>query len=349
MRRFLCPKCSRQIHFDNSQCVRCGSVLGYLPLQDQMLLLNAEPGVSGDTPRPCANRSLIGCNWLCESDSQSPLCLSCLHTTKIPDTSDDERRQRWRRLESAKRRLFYALIKFRLPLAVERDNSAGSLHFELLGDEIHPNGNEKRVMTGHYNGRITINIDEADDAIREKNRASLGEPYRTLIGHFRHEVAHYYWDRLIEGKDVIDSCRACFGDERQNYSEALKSYYKNGPVPDWQKSYVSEYASAHPWEDFAETWAHYFHIVGGLETAYAYGLNPQPLDPGAPVLEQLEDPYHVSDHRQLIQHWIPLTVAMTAMNRSMGISDYYPFVLSSRVSEKLKFIHDLIEARQQSI
>jgi hypothetical protein len=345
MRRFLCPHCNNQVHFNNSQCVSCGSVLGYAPLLDQMLLLNGELAVSGSPSSPCANRDLIGCNWLCESGTHSELCLSCLHTTKIPDTSDDENRRRWARLERAKRRLFYALIKFRLPLAAERDNSEGCLHFELLGDELHPDGNEKRVMTGHHNGRITINIDEADDAIREKNRAVLGEPYRTLIGHFRHEVAHYYWDRLIAGRNVIDACRACFGDERQDYSETLKAYYANGPAPGWQQSYVSGYASAHPWEDFAETWAHYFHMVGGLETAYAYGLNPQPLRLGAPVLVQLEDPYHVSDHEQLVEHWIPLTVAMNAMNRSMGNRDYYPFVLSPRISEKLKFVHDLIEAQ----
>ncbi|MGJ8531033.1 MAG: zinc-binding metallopeptidase family protein [Alphaproteobacteria bacterium] len=349
MRRFLCPNCNNQIHFDNNQCVSCGSVLGYRPLQDQFVLLNGEFGEAGSAPLPCVNRDLINCNWLCEHGAQSKLCLSCLHTRKIPDTSDNEKRRRWGRLERAKRRLFYALIKFDLPLAVERDNSEGSLHFELLGNESHPNGNEKRVMTGHYNGRITINIDEADDAIREKNRTALGEPYRALIGHFRHEVAHYYWDRLIAGKDVISACRACFGDERQDYSQALKAYYTNGPGPDWQQSYVSAYASAHPWEDFAETWAHYFHIVGGLETARAYGLNPQPLHPGAPVLAQLEDPYHVSDHLQLIQHWIPLTVAMNAMNRSMGISDYYPFVLSPQISEKLKFVHDLIVVQQQSV
>jgi hypothetical protein len=294
----------------------------------------------------CANRELVGCNWLCDGDDQHGYCLSCLHTSKIPDISDDENRQHWDQLERAKRRLFYALIKFGFRLAQGGDDPASTLCFEFLGDEIRPDGKPERVMTGHHMGRITINIAEADDAIREKNRTSLGEPYRTLVGHFRHEVAHYYWDKLIGGQSVIDGFRACFGDERRDYSEALKAYYTNGPQPEWPQSFVSAYASAHPWEDFAETWAHYFHMVGGLETAYAYGLNPQPLDPGAPALVQLSDPYHVSDHEKLIEHWVPLTVAMNAMNRSMGNSDYYPFVLSRRISEKLKFVHDLIEAQQ---
>jgi hypothetical protein len=343
MRRFLCPSCSTQIHFDNSQCMTCGSVLGYLPLQDQMLVLDNALVASGGQAA-CANRQLIGCNWLCETSGPDGLCLSCQHTTKIPNLSDDVKRGRWGRLERAKRRLFYALIKFGFPLTAQPATSEGGLHFELLADEVHPDGKEKRVMTGHYDGRITININEADDAIREKNRTALGEPYRTLVGHFRHEVAHYYWDKLIANTDRIDACRACFGDERQDYGEALKTHYANGATPDWQNSFVSEYASAHPWEDFAETWAHYFHMVGGLETAYAYGLNPQPLHVGAPVLVQLDDPYHVSDVDQLIEHWIPLTVAMNAMNRSMGNSDYYPFALTPRIKTKLKFVHDVIEA-----
>lgn len=343
MRRFLCPNCSNQVHFNNSQCITCGAVLGYLPLQDQIVILGDAFVARDGGQHACANRHLIGCNWLCEDSEQRELCLSCKHTTKIPNLSDDEKRSRWGRLERAKRRLFYSLIKFGLPLEAEPDTSKGALHFELLADEMRPDGKQKRVMTGHYNGRITININEADDAIREQNRTSLGEPYRTLIGHFRHEVAHYYWDKLIAGTDMIHACRDCFGDERQDYGDALKAYYAAGAAPNWRNSFVSEYASAHPWEDFAETWAHYFHMVGGLETAYAYGLNPQPLHIGAPVLTQLKDPYHVSDVDHLIEHWIPLTVAMNAMNRSMGNSDYYPFALTPRISAKLKFVHDLIE------
>ena len=345
MRRFLCPSCGNQVHFNNSQCITCGSGLGYLPLQDQMLTLGDRSVALGGDQRACRNRDTIGCNWLCESGAASDLCISCQHTAKIPDISKDVNQRRWGRLERAKRRLFYALIKLRLPLAIVPDGAEGALQFAFLSDHIQPNGKAKRVMTGHDNGRITINIDEADDAIREQNRTALGEPYRTLIGHFRHEVAHYYWDKLVSGTDSLQSCRAVFGDERRDYAQSLAEYYRTGSPAGWQQSYVSEYASAHPWEDFAETWAHYFHMVGGLETAYAYGLNPQPLHVGAPFLMQLENPYHVSDHTRLIEHWIPLTVAMNAMNRSMGNRDYYPFVLTSSISDKLKFIHDLIEAQ----
>lgn len=345
MRRFLCPDCGNQIHFNNSKCVTCSSSLGYLPSTDQLLVIPDEraPRAPGQPVyAPCENRDLIGCNWLCEPANKSKRCQSCSHTVRIPNISDPLKKLQWSRLERAKRRLIYAIIRFDLPLANEVVLGEGTLRFELLGDELHPDGKTKRVMTGHDNGLITINIAEADDAIREKNRTAMGEPYRTLVGHFRHEVGHYYWDQLVDREGVIDRFRECFGDERRDYSDALKTYYADGPPTNWQNSYVSTYASAHPWEDFAETWAHYFHMVGGLETAYAYGLNPQPLQVGAPQLIQLVDPYHVSDYEQLMTHWIPITVAMNAMNRSIGNSDFYPFALSQNVSEKLKFVHDLI-------
>lgn len=334
------------MHFNNAICLTCSSPLGYLPSAGRILVVSADEdgaGLCQPSHSLCANRVLIGCNWLCESDSDDLLCQSCRHTITIPNISDDEKRQQWSKLERAKRRLFYALIKFKLPLKNTFEDPEGSLRFELLGDQIHPDGSTKRVLTGHDNGLITINISEADDAVREKSRVLMGEPYRTLIGHFRHEIGHYYWDKLVDRDDVIEGFRSCFGDERRDYSEALGVYYENGPVAAWQKSFVSAYASSHPWEDFAETWAHYFHMVGGLETAYSYGLNPQPLEVGAPKLVQLADPYHVSDHDELMKHWVPVTVAMNAMNRSIGNSDYYPFVLSSRISEKLNFVHDLIE------
>lgn len=344
MRRFLCPSCGNEVYFANTQCVRCCALLGYLPAQDRLQVI-PEDMAYAPAAAPCANRDSIACNWLTE-DGHDPLCLSCRHTTKIPNISDDKKRAQWARLERSKRRLLYAIIKLKLPLETDPEGEKGFLHFEFLGDAIGKDGKAERVMTGHYQGRITINIAEADDAIREKNRTDMGEPYRTLIGHFRHELGHYYWDKLITGKPTESAFRVIFGDERQDYGEALKAYYKHGPRADWSRSFVSTYASAHPWEDFAETWAHYFHMVGGLETAYAYGIAPQPLDANTPKLVQLEDPYHVEDVQTLIDHWLPLTVAMNAMNRSIGNHDYYPFVLSTEILGKLKFVHDLIAASE---
>ena len=323
----------------------CNASLGYLPSLDQMVAFQAgqgRPVLGAVSYALCANRDLIGCNWLCEQLSQKEFCQSCSHTIKIPDISDVSKRQRWSKLERAKRRLFYALIKHQLPLSFEGRDIEGTLRFELVGNSFHPDGREKRVMTGHDNGLITINIAEADDVLREQSRVAMGEPYRTLIGHFRHEVGHYYWDRLVDNYSQIERFRECFGDERKDYSEALDAYYKHGAPADWQQSYVSAYASAHPWEDFAETWAHYLHMVGGLETAYAYGLRPQPLQTDEQNMLPYSDPYHVSDFDTLINRWVPITVAMNAMNRSIGNSDYYPFAISQNVSYKLNYIHNLV-------
>lgn len=348
LRRFLCPSCGDEVHFGNGQCLRCSSDLAYLPSQDAILAAPAGNSLENrfaPGTRTCGNRSLIGCNWLCERESFE-LCLSCRHTTKIPDISGDANRDLWAKLERAKRRLIYGIIKFKLPLESGADGRSGFLHFEFLGDEISPDGSEARILTGHANGKITINIAEADDAHREKTRTEMGEPYRTLIGHLRHEVGHYYWQKLIAGQPAIEDFRTAFGDERADYSEALKAHYAKGPRPDWPNFYVTAYAAAHPWEDFAETWAHYFHMVAGLETAYAYGLNPQPLSADQPRMVQFEDPYHVLYAADLVDHWIPLTVAMNAMNRAIGNHDFYPFVLTPATLAKLKFVHDLIAANE---
>jgi hypothetical protein len=315
-----------------------------MPPEDRILAFAMDQSGTS-APKACANRDLIGCNWLCESDAHA-LCLSCRHTTLIPDISVETNVSRWARLERSKRRLFYAMIKFKLPLESGPDGTSGGLHFAFLSDEIGPDGAIERVMTGHANGRITIKIAEADDAEREKIRTEMGEPYRTVLGHFRHELGHYYWDKLIAQKPATEAFRACFGDESGDYAEALKAHYAHGPMPGWQISYVSAYAAAHPWEDFAETWAHYFHMVDGLETAYAYGINPQPLRADEPRLIQLENPFHVENVQELIDHWVPLTVAMNAMNRSLGNQDYYPFVLTPAILDKLKFVHELIAANE---
>lgn len=291
---------------------------------------------------PCENRNVIGCNWLCEGVTGLNQCLSCRHTTRSPDLDNSENLRQFTLLERAKRQLFYSIMKFRLPLFKSTESAEGYLHFELLADKTDSDGEIERVMTGHSRGRITINIAEADDATRERIRKAHGEPYRTLIGHFRHEIAHFYWDKLVAKKHSIEEFRSIFGDERADYSKALKAYYKNSAPPGWSKSYVSAYATAHPWEDFAETWAHYFHMISGLETAYAYGISPQPLKEDAPHMVLISDPFHVRDLKILVDHWVTLTVAMNEMNRSIGNFDYYPFVLSDSIFRKLKFVHDLI-------
>jgi hypothetical protein len=215
--------------------------------------------------RFCANAEYDACNWLIPLDSHELLCASCRHNRTIPDLTDAVNLSLWQKLEMAKHHLFYGLLRLRLPLETRQEKPEYGLAFDVLVDD--PGGPGGIVQTGHQNGVITLNLAEADDAIREKRRTELGEPYRTLLGHFRHEIAHYYWDRLVRDNDRLSSFRTCFGDERQDYDQALKTYYAEGPPADWRGRFVSAYASAHPWEDFAETWAHFLHIVDTLEMA----------------------------------------------------------------------------------
>lgn len=348
MRRFACPNCANEVHFRNTECVTCGSALGYAAAWDRIfdtasgaLLWNDGAAVY----RACANRQAISCNWLVEDTPGETLCRSCRHTLLIPDLSLDENRDHWASLEEAKRRLFYSLQKFGLEAGDLQTAPDTALRFEFKADTLSVDGDTERVLTGHANGLVTINVAEADDPTREKFRKAMGEPYRTLIGHFRHEVGHYYWDHLVRDTSQLEACRAIFGDERQDYGEALKRHYRQGARAGWEQSHVSTYACAHPWEDFAETWAHYFHIVDALETAAWYGLDGHSPDPEfnrTPGGWSDAGPYGAQEFRPLMDAWVPLTVAMNAMNRSIGLQDFYPFVLTDAILAKLEFIHGLI-------
>jgi hypothetical protein len=245
-------------------------------------------------------------------------------------------------MELAKHRLFYTLLKLRLPLATRAENPKHGLVFEFLA-EPPPNGGST-VMTGHDNGLITIALIEANDLERERRRTTMGEPYRTLLGHFRHEVGHHYWDLLVRDGGRLDACRAAFGDERDDYGEALQRHYRAGAPADWQEHFVSAYATTHPWEDFAETWAHYLHIVDTIEMAGAFGIQVDPPldDSGTLSTDFGIDPECGVDIRRIVDDWLPLTFALNNLNRCMGQPDLYPFIISPPVVEKLAFIHGLV-------
>lgn len=338
MQRFPCPSCNNELHFDNLICLSCGNAVGYDPKNDNVVVSHSglwTGFAQNNVFSACSNRELISCNWLVDGDVSKP-CLSCKHTLIIPDLSKPENCERWQKLENAKRLLFYSLFKFGLPVEDTLDSSAQRLRFELKADVLADSGKKIPTITGHDNGLITINIEESDDGVREQHRIAMGEPYRTLIGHFRHEIAHYYWDVLIRDNGDTAQFRNIFGDERPDYGDALQRHYASGPPPQWEMRFVSAYASSHPWEDFAETWAHYFHMVDGLETAKSYNLIDLNLAGLSP------DPYKESLCQNLLKSWVPLTVSMNAMNRSIGNHDFYPFVLTDEISQKLKFIHLLI-------
>lgn len=289
----------------------------------------------------CANADACACNWI--APAAGGLCLSCARTRMIPDLDIAGNDGRWTRLEQAKRHLFRAFLRLGLPFPSKAEDAVSGLAFDFLGES--PLGG---VTTGHAGGVVTIDIAEADDAERAGRRESLGEPYRTLLGHMRHETGHYYWDMLVERGGRREAVRAVFGDERQDYGAALQRHYAEGPPAGWRQAFVSAYATAHPWEDFAESWAHYLHIVDGLETAREYSLAPT-IAPGSGVMAGIEaDPYVAASFEDLMADFVPLTVAINALNRSVGQPDFYPFVLSAPAIAKLACIHDLVRSAKGS-
>ena len=258
----------------------------------------------------------------------------------IPDLSVTGNLERWQKLEIAKRRVVYTLMRLGLPLEGVAAENRPALRFKFIGDV----PGQPPQFTGHSNGLITVNIAEADDAERERRRVNLHEPYRTLLGHLRHEVAHFYWDRLIRNSKWIPGFRKLFGDETADYAVALQKYYKEGPPADWQSRHVSAYGSAHPWEDWAETGAHYFHILDMMETAGSFGLRLKPNHPAAGSMTA--NPQSASSvntsFEAVIENWFPLTYALNSLNRGMGLPDAYPFALSGPAIDKLKFVHDVV-------
>jgi hypothetical protein len=370
MRLFRCQACHQTVYFENTRCEACSSPLGYLSevglmsalepevspdlvealrhlgLEEAIEALPSEPGVwlarlrPGQRYRLCSNARLRVCNWMVPAESRDSLCLACRHNRCVSDPTQGENLARWRELERAKHRLFYSLVKLQLPL-LTRDEHPEGLAFDFLDDP--PDPGAPRVMTGHSNGLITIALREADDVERERMRKILGERYRTLLGHLRHETGHYFWDRLVRDGGAVEACRAFFGHEGADYKQALKTYYADGPPAGWQSHYITAYATAHPWEDFAESWAHYLHMVDTLETAAAHGveINPRPGSKRFRTTSNF-DPYKASAFDLMIENWVRLSRAANSLNRSMGQADLYPFVLSASAVEKLRFIHGLV-------
>lgn len=357
MKLFTCTHCGQLLYFENNQCEQCRYPLGFVTAT-----LRLEPLVAWDNTsfklytagdrveredehtlyQWCDNHQYGVCNWLVPKGSTSPYCEACQLNGTIPDLSKPAYVERWQVLEKAKHRLVYSLLRMHLPLISKHTNEEEGLIFNFLADE--SKDPSQRILTGHANGVITINIAEADDIEREMARKAMEEPYRTVLGHFRHEIAHYYWQVLIENSPYLEGFRQLFGDERADYGQALQTHYSSGPAADWRERFISAYAASHPWEDWAETFAHYLHIMDTLETAYAFGLSVQPtvLDKQSELSVKLKkDPYELEDFTKVISWWLPISFAMNSLNRSMGLNDPYPFVIPPKVIEKLGFIHSL--------
>lgn len=349
-RAYRC-RCGNALFFRNTQCLACGAQLGFLP--DEGRLASLQPGREPETwiadgrAEPlkfCANRhAAAACNWMMFAANRRSLCVACRLNRTVPDLGDPDNVRYWRRIERAKRRLVSQLLALGLPVRskVDEDPEHGVM-FDFLRSP--PGG--PQVMTGHAAGLITLNVEEADDARREAIRHAMREPYRTLLGHFRHEIGHYYWDRLIWDSKWLEPFRALFGDERASYAEALRRNYEDGPPADWAQAHISAYATMHPWEDWAETWAHYLHVVDSLGTALGYEVNLDRdrgrVEPfGRDALFAPDDPF-AGRYLHLLNAWVRMTVLLNELARSMGQPDFYPFVLSKPVVAKLQFVQMVV-------
>ncbi|MCH6236725.1 zinc-binding metallopeptidase family protein [Cognataquiflexum rubidum] len=349
MQIFQCDNCGHSVYFDNTVCLKCHNLLGFDSKNLKMVSLQLNPDqkftetTTGKGYRFCKNQALDVCNWVISDEVSEQYCIACSLNRIIPDITKKEYYDRWKKIESAKHRLIYALLRWDLPIISKAVDYEKGLAFNFKSDSTMTDG--FRVMTGHANGLITMNIAEADDVEREMARNSMDEVYRTVLGHFRHEIGHYYWERLIWGTDNLDAFRSNFGDETYSYQEALNHYYQHGAPANWNQNFISAYATMHPWESWAETWAHYMHIVDTLETAYFYGLSINPKVHESISVKSAkitENAYYCKNFDTIFDQWLPLSFMMNSINRSMGLQDLYPFVINLNVKEKLRFIHNVI-------
>ncbi len=360
MRSFTCDVCGARVAFENVICLTSNTPLGFSVSDRRIVVLHQ--GVDGELeyrpPRRCANHELAQCNWLAAEGDADGLCLSCRTTRTRPNDADTEGLAAFVRAEAAKRRLVFQLLDLGLPVVPWMDDPSGGGGAGVDGGRIEVglavdllSSKDQPVVTGHADGVITIDLAEGDDPHRESVRVSLHEAYRTLLGHLRHESGHYYWTSLAGGPDQVAAFRALFGDERESYQDAVDRHYADGPPAGWEEDYVSAYATMHPWEDWAETFAHYLHIRDLLQTAQAYGLavrhrvDDAPASIGAGDLDTLDDLESVGAQdgvQPLIDRWLPLSYALNAVNRSIGQPDLYPFVLTPKVLEKLDLVHHAV-------
>ncbi|OBJ91881.1 hypothetical protein A9W97_11795 [Mycobacterium gordonae] len=338
MRDFHCPNCGQRLAFENSECLNCHSALGF-SLDQMALLVIAKGGeesdhagaVAANEYQLCANLYVAECNWLVPvGQPGGRLCESCALTIERPNDQDTVGLAEFARAEAAKRRLVAELHELNLPIIGRDQDPDYGLAFRLLSSA------HENVITGHENGVITLDLAEGDDVHREQLRVEMEEPYRTLLGHFRHEVGHYYFYRLVRSPEYLQRFNELFGDPDADYQAALDRHYSQGAPEGWQETFVSSYATMHPAEDWAETFAHYLHIRDTLDTSASCGLAPAAATFDRPPLGPSAFP-------TIIEMWLPLSWSLNMVNRSMGHDDLYPFVLPPAVLDKMQFVHTVIE------
>ena len=353
MKIFTCDNCGHLIYFENVRCNKCGFPLGYCPdtgklcsfkVNDDGTWSSIGPTTFGRVYKQCKNYSKEGvCNWMIPIEENAERCISCNLNWVLPELDLGHNRKYWHKIEKAKRRLVFSIMRMNLPLKNKKQDRHNGLAFKFLEGPGLNRVERKPVMIGHNQGIITLNIAEANDAIRIKIREDMKERYRTLLGHFRHEIGHYYWLLLVSNSKWLEPCRELFGDDQIDYNKALKKYYARDPDEPLSDEFISMYASSHPWEDWAETWAHYMHMYDTLETVNSWGLRF-----GKDSVRYTQDHWITGDDKffdTMTDNWTWTTCALNSINRSMGLNDPYPFIITPKVKQKLHFIHKVIHQR----
>ena len=287
------PNCKRRLGFD-------------LEVSD-FVLIDADPGLDATAQhrQRCANATVAVCNWIIPAQTSAGLCRSCALTRTRPADNDLVGLPEFAEAEAAKRRLVFELTELGLPIVGRTENPTSGLCFDLLSSQ------RAAVVTGHDEGVITLDLAESDDAHREQLRISMDEPYRTLLGHFRHEIGHYYFTLLAERGPARTRFEELFGDPDADYQAALDRHYANGAPAGWASNYISAYATMHPAEDWAETFAHYLHIRDTLDTAASFGFAPAGAAADKPITG-------AAGFHRIIDLWLPLAWSLNMINRSMG-------------------------------
>ncbi len=321
MQIFHCPACSRRVYFDNLSCT-CGQKLVFDPATQTM--------TSGAPD--CANRDKIGCNW---AATKGHFCRSCAMTETVPDIELAKNVDLWAQTEAAKRWMLANLDRWGW---FGPSDSGARPVFQLLAEKT--SEGRKRVIMGHADGEITINVSEASPVVLARRRAALDELYRTMVGHMRHEMAHFLFLRLSEDQQFLNDFRALFGDERADYGVALEKHYK-APAPT-AETHITSYATAHPHEDWAETTAHLLHLVDLLDSAQASGMRFE----GGPA--EGFDAYACDDTETLIRMAVDATLAINHVNRALDLPDLYPFILTDQVKTKLALAHRYLRLNAQA-
>ncbi|KPH64338.1 putative zinc-binding metallopeptidase [Pseudoalteromonas neustonica] len=377
MKTFKC-NCKEELilFFESSHCLACGKTVGIDDEFEQVepYELDEASGLFYKSESPevhykkCDNNAQFKvCNGMVNlstfvpvADKDEVLCFACRFNETVPDLSIVDHIPLWKKMETAKRRALYTLKSLSLPLNTITQVPEGGLSFDFITDRnvndhfVSPIVGQETVFTGHNDGHITINLAEADDVARSHTKMAMGEHYRTLLGHFRHELGHYYFDQLIIHCPIKHAlCKQYFGDDELDYQQALDTHYKQGAPANWHESFISEYATMHPYEDWAETWAHYMHIIDTLETAKNFSITGSTTGNESDVedTDELQLPqnaryfYTQTSIDTILDAWMEFSVILNSLNRSMGLADAYPFVLTQAVRTKLAFIHHAIHNR----